>query len=86
MFTVLLVTLFQANATFADFMQIQRMSVFMVRFISLYIFGDAVLIILSGALRGVGDTVWTMVVSVAIYWSFAFAALLLLKVAMPVPG
>ena len=52
---------------------------FMVRMISLYLFGDAVLIVFSGALRGVGDTFWTMVVSIIMHWTFALLTFILLK-------
>jgi MATE family multidrug resistance protein len=80
-FTDFLVNMFLAETT-GNLLQIREMALFMVKLITVYLFCDAVLQVFGGALRGVGDTFWSMVVSVIIHWSFAlivFAALKLLQ-------
>lgn len=79
-FTGSLVGLFLTDTAGANEEPIRELSHFMVRMISLYLFGDAVLIVFSGALRGVGDTFWTMMVSVAMHWTFAGITFISLKV------
>jgi len=78
-FTGSLVGLFLTDASGVNGEQIREMSLFMVRMISLYLFGDAVLIVFSGALRGVGDTFWTMMVSVAMHFAFATVSFVMLR-------
>jgi len=56
------------------------MAVFMVKMISVYILCDGAMQVFGGALRGVGDTLWVMKVSVAMHWTFATIALVMLKV------
>jgi MATE family multidrug resistance protein len=56
------------------------MAAFMVRLISLYLFADAVTIVFSGALRGVGDTLVTMILSVSVHWLLTGIAFLVLHV------
>jgi MATE family multidrug resistance protein len=48
--------------------EVSKLSVFMVRLISVYIFADALGLVLSGALRGAGDTFVTMCISVGMHW------------------
>lgn len=63
----------------SDFEKIRPLAVFMVRLISVYVFGDALVIVFGGALRGAGDTFRTMVMSVVGHWSFAVAAFVSIK-------
>lgn len=79
-FTSVLVNLFLPTNLSTEMQQTQLISHFMVRLISLYLFADAVLIVFSGALRGVGDTFWTMVISVAMHATIASIAMVMLKV------
>ena len=65
--------------------EVREMALFMVKMISVYLFCDAVLLVFGGGLRGVGDTFWVMVVSVAMHWTFAFVTVLALKVAHLTP-
>lgn len=44
------------------------MAVFMLRLAAFYVMADAVMLVFGGALRGAGDTVWAMVVSVTMHW------------------
>ncbi len=77
-FTGPLVDLFLPGAV-AGNQQVREMALFMVKMISIYLFCDAVLQVFGGALRGVGDTFWVMVVSVAMHWSFALLTIVALK-------
>ena len=43
-------------------------AVFMIRFASLYVLIEAVVVVLVGALRGAGDTFWAMCISVSLHW------------------
>ncbi|MFA7057250.1 MAG: MATE family efflux transporter [Candidatus Cloacimonadales bacterium] len=56
------------------------MSISMLRLATLYVLGDAVSISLVGALRGAGDTHWTMVAFIAMHWIAAGVIYLSLKV------
>jgi len=59
--------------------QIRPTAVFMVRMISVYILCDGALQVFGGALRGVGDTFWVMIVSIVMHWTFALVAIVMLK-------
>ena len=43
-------------------------AVFMIRLASLYVMIEAVVTVLSGTLRGAGDTFWAMCISVTLHW------------------
>lgn len=47
---------------------------------AIYVLGDSLMLVLGGALRGAGDTRWVMWTSVALHWTMAVAAILLIKV------
>lgn len=66
-----LVALFAPQEVGPNWPEIQSMAVFMVQLISIYLFADATTIVFSGALRGAGDTFWTMVLSVSNHWLLA---------------
>ena len=63
-----LVMVFKPTQVGAEWKAIQPLAVQMVQLISIYLLADAVMIVFSGALRGAGDTFWTMVLSVSIHW------------------
>jgi MATE family multidrug resistance protein len=42
----------------------------MIRIASLYVLAEAMMVALIGALRGAGDTHWTMIASVTFHWTF----------------
>ena len=79
-FTEHMVNLFRPLEVSSGFEQIQELAEFMVRFIAFYVIADAVLIVSSGALRGAGDTFWTMVISVSMNFMFALTAFLMFNV------
>ncbi|NLF74876.1 MAG: hypothetical protein GX573_04200, partial [Chloroflexi bacterium] len=62
------------------FNQAVPIAVRMIQLASLYVLADAVMIAVSGALRGAGDTRFTMVVSVLAHWSLLPVLYLLLHV------
>jgi MATE family multidrug resistance protein len=56
------------------------LAVFMVRMASLYVLVEAVLIVFIGALRGAGDTLWAMGMSVSLHWMMVVVLWFMLKV------
>ncbi len=65
-----LVRVFSPAAFSADFEQAVPLAVTMIRIASLYVLLEAIFVAVVGALRGAGDTHFTMVVSVAAHWTF----------------
>jgi MATE family multidrug resistance protein len=53
---------------------------YMVRMVAFYLIADGIYLVFSGALRGAGDTFWTMLISVIVHWLLASEAFLLVKV------
>ena len=49
------------------------MSIFMLRFATIYIFVEVLLVIYAGALRGAGDTLWVMFAGAIMNWCVAIA-------------
>jgi len=66
----------QENAVFASAFPV---SVFMVRVASIYVLVEAMLCIFIGALRGAGDTLWAMRMSVALHWSMVVVLAVILR-------
>ncbi len=54
-------------------------AVFMVRLASLYVLVEAMLCVFIGALRGAGDTLWAMRMSVVLHWALVFVLALVLR-------
>ncbi|MHC4251749.1 MAG: MATE family efflux transporter [Planctomycetota bacterium] len=77
----LLVSIFRPDEGVKDFATIVPLAVFMLRLVAVYVFADAVINIFGSALRGAGDTFWTMVISVSGHWALALAAIVLVRVA-----
>ena len=63
-----LVAMFRPEQADAIFHAAAPMAVRMIRIASIYVMLEAVVVVFSGALRGAGDTVWAMCVSVALHW------------------
>lgn len=68
-----LTDIFRPDATasaeaLAVFEAARPMSIFMLRFATIYIFVEVLLVIYCGALRGAGDTVWVMVACAIMNW------------------
>ena len=53
---------------------------YMVAMVALYVIADGFALVYSGALRGAGDTFWTMVISVAFHWLFVVEAVIMITI------
>jgi MATE family multidrug resistance protein len=65
-----LVRVFHPEKQTAIFEEAVPIAVNMIRIAALYVLVEAVIVALVGALRGAGDTHFTMIVSVIAHWSF----------------
>ena len=73
-----LVSIFIADA--ASNPGLSELAEYMVRMVAIYVIADGFALVYSGALRGSGDTFWTMVISVAFHWLFVVEAILMVHV------
>jgi MATE family multidrug resistance protein len=81
-----LVRVFHPETTSSTFEEAVPIAVAMVQIASLYVLVEAVMVALVGALRGAGDTHFTMVASVLAHWSFIpllYLALNVFKFSVP---
>jgi MATE family multidrug resistance protein len=63
-----LVAVFRPEQLDSVFQQAMPIAVRMIRVASFYVLLEAVVVVFSGALRGAGDTLWAMCISVTIHW------------------
>lgn len=75
-----LVRVFRPDGSIEVFAAAVPTAVWMVRWASLYVLIEAAFITLVGALRGAGDTLWAMGLSVTMHWLMVLAAWLILDV------
>ncbi len=75
-----LVAVFRPDEGGEAFADVVPLAVFMLRLVAVYIFADAVANVFGSALRGAGDTFWTMVISVSGHWALALGAMVLIRV------
>lgn len=75
----LLVGMFSPRQPDIIFQQAAPKAVFMLKVVFLYVFAESVFIVFTGALRGAGDTFWTMIISVILHWAMFVAAFILIK-------
>jgi multidrug resistance protein, MATE family len=75
-----LVMIFQPDVPSTIFNNAIPTAVDMIRIASMYVLAEAVMIALVGALRGAGDTHFTMIVSIITHWSFVPILYVSLKV------
>jgi len=75
-----LVNIFSPSAENAVFSSAVPTAVFMIRLASIYVLVEAMLCIFIGALRGAGDTLWAMRMSVALHWLMVVVLVLLLRI------
>jgi MATE family multidrug resistance protein len=64
----LLVAVFEPTGFNSTFVAATPLAVRMLRLAAFYVLSDALMVVFSGALRGAGDTFWTMCVSVCLHW------------------
>ena len=79
-FPEFLVHVFRPHPVDDMFLQAFPISVFMLRIAALYVFTQAVMVVFAGALRGAGDTFWTMVIMVSVNWALVGILYILLNV------
>lgn len=75
-----LVRVFHPQISTATFNQAVPIAVSMIRIAAIYVLAEAVMVAMVGALRGAGDTHFTMIVSVAGHWLFVPVVFITLKV------
>ncbi len=64
-----LVNIFRPDPVDAVFLEAFPIAVAMIRIATIYIMIEAVLVVYAGALRGAGDTFWTMVIICGLHWA-----------------
>lgn len=75
-----LVEVFRPDGESAVFVAAIPTAVFMIRLASIYVLVETMLCVFIGALRGAGDTVWAMRMSVTLHWVMVAVLALLLRV------
>ncbi len=75
----LLVSVFASADSAASYAEVVPLAVTFLRLAALYTLADATCLVFGGALRGAGDTFWTMRVSVLIHWLMAVAVILMVR-------
>lgn len=75
-----LVEMFKPPVLDGVFADAQPLAVAMVKLVALYVSAQAVLMVFIGSLRGAGDTVWAMRISVGIHWILLLVLVLMLNV------
>ncbi|HOX10004.1 MAG TPA: MATE family efflux transporter [Candidatus Omnitrophota bacterium] len=68
-FPNVLVKVFRPEVADSIFASAEPTASFMIRFASLYVLTEALLVVYIGALRGAGDTLWAMGMSVSMHWA-----------------
>lgn len=76
-----LIAIFEPAVSDPIFAQARPLAVSMLRLAAFYVLADAMMVVFSGALRGAGDTFWTMCLSVGMHWLLVLVLWGLLKVA-----
>ena len=80
-----LTDIFRPRQDLAVFIQARPVAVAMIRMASLYVLVEAMLVVFIGALRGAGDTLWAMIISVTMHWILVPVLYVMLKImGMPV--
>jgi len=79
-FTGPLVDLFKPDDNDLVFNNARPLAINMLKLTSIYVLAEAILMAFVGALRGAGDTLWTMWVSMGLHWTFVPALYLSLYV------
>ena len=79
-FPALLASVFRPSGAQQAFEAAMPLAVFMIRMASLYVIVDAAFVVFIGALRGAGDTLWAMIVSVSMNWVVAGALFAVMRV------
>lgn len=79
-FPEVLVDVFRPDPVDSYFLAARPLAIFMVRLAAIYVTIEAIMVVYAGALRGAGDTFWTLCAMVGLHW----LSVLLLWLAMHV--
>jgi multidrug resistance protein, MATE family len=79
-FPMMLVKVFSPAESNSVFDQAVPLAVHMLWLASIYIMSNAIFVVLLGALRGSGDTLWTMSVALASHWAIVLVLAVFLRV------
>lgn len=63
-----------------DFQEIRDLSTYMMVGLSVYVMGDAIILVSGGVLRGAGDTRWLLKASATLHWAMLLAQFVVIKV------
>jgi len=74
-----LVRIFQPVSAGPVFPQVEPLAISMIRLAAIYVMVEAMFVVFIGALRGAGDTLWAMYISVTLHWVMAIVLFILLK-------
>lgn len=75
-----MVGVFRPSGASVIFESAVPLAVLMVRIAALYVLVEAMLIVFIGALRGAGDTLWAMYISVSLHWAMVAVLYFILRV------
>jgi len=75
-----MVEIFRPNQASEVFEAAAPIALFLMRTVAVYVMIEAVIIVFSSALRGAGDTFWTMCISVSLHWLLVPVAYIMLNV------
>lgn len=85
LFPAQLVGVFCTPDTIAKQPETMPLAIFMVQTITIYVFADALANVFGSALRGAGDTFWTMVISVGGHWVMVVVSVILVRYVKATP-
>jgi len=75
-----LVEVFRPSGDVELFLAAKPIAARMIKFAAIYVMTESVILTFAGALRGAGDTFWTMIISVSIHWVLIVVTFVMLKV------
>jgi len=65
----MLVNVFRPTPPGPIFLEAFPLAVLMIRIAAIYLLIESIMVVYAGALRGTGDTLWTMIIMVGLHWS-----------------
>lgn len=75
-----LVDIFRPDLSDGIFSQAEPLAISMVKLVAFYVMAQAVFMVFIGALRGAGDTMWAMRISVGLHWLILGILFVMLKI------
>lgn len=80
-FPALLADVFKPAHEPALFAEAEPLAVFMLRLAAIYVTQEAVMVVYMGALKGAGDTLWSMIINISFNWFILAVLYTMLRVA-----